>query len=99
MKSKIITVSENKHYEEIDGIRLIYENNELTGWYNPNPKVGEWVKNKEYMTLEPNENNEFSLLNHYECSLCGWEVSSETDITFNYCPDCGAKMLESEVNQ
>lgn len=32
---KIIAVSENKYYYEIDGIRLIFEDNELTGWYNP----------------------------------------------------------------
>ena len=30
-----IPVSENKYYYEFDGIRLIIENGELVGWYNP----------------------------------------------------------------
>ena len=32
----IIIVSSNKYYYDIDGIRLIYEDGELVGWYNPN---------------------------------------------------------------
>lgn len=35
MKTKKIVVSENKHYLEFDGIRLIYEENCLIGWYMP----------------------------------------------------------------
>ena len=31
---KIIFVNENKFYYEFDGIRLIYEDNQLTGWYD-----------------------------------------------------------------
>ncbi len=34
--AKFIPVSDNKYYLEIDGIRLVYEDNELVGWYNPN---------------------------------------------------------------
>lgn len=33
--SKFIPVSERKYYIEIDKIRLIYEDGELVGWYNP----------------------------------------------------------------
>ena len=33
---KIIWVRDNKFYYEFDGIRLIYEDNQLTGWYDPN---------------------------------------------------------------
>ena len=33
---KIIWVSDNKFYYEFDGIRLIYEDNQLNGWYDPN---------------------------------------------------------------
>ena len=33
---KIIWVNEHNFYYEFDGIRLIYEDNQLTGWYNPN---------------------------------------------------------------
>ena len=32
---KIIFVNDHKFYYEFDGIRLIYEDNQLTGWYNP----------------------------------------------------------------
>ena len=35
MKTKKIVVSENKYYLEFDGIRLIYEENRLIGWYMP----------------------------------------------------------------
>ena len=35
MKTKKIVVSENKYYLEFDGIRLIYEENRLVGWYMP----------------------------------------------------------------
>ena len=35
----------------------------------------------------------------FECSVCGWEcgdtVPCDTE-TFNYCPNCGAKMERSE---
>ena len=31
----MIYVSENKFYIEIDNIRVIYEDNKLTGWYEP----------------------------------------------------------------
>ncbi len=34
--TQMIYVSENKFYIEIDNIRLIYEDNKLTGWYEPN---------------------------------------------------------------
>lgn len=30
-----IPVSENKYYYEFDGIRLIIEDGELVGWYDP----------------------------------------------------------------
>ncbi len=35
MKTKKIVVSENKYYLEFDGIRLVYEENHLVGWYIP----------------------------------------------------------------
>lgn len=30
-----IVVNERKYYVELDGIRLIYEDGELVGWYRP----------------------------------------------------------------
>ena len=35
MNVKRIGVSENKYYMEFDEIRLIFEDGELIGWYNP----------------------------------------------------------------
>ena len=32
---KIIFVSDHKFYYEFNSIRLIYEDNQLTDWYNP----------------------------------------------------------------
>ena len=32
---KRIEVNERKYYVELDGIRLIYEDGELVGWYRP----------------------------------------------------------------
>ena len=36
MKTNKIQVTDRKYYEEFDGIRLIYEDGELVGWYRPN---------------------------------------------------------------
>ena len=35
VKTVRIDVSDNKYYIEFDGIRLVYEDDELVGWYNP----------------------------------------------------------------
>lgn len=32
---KKIEVSDRKYYVEIDKLRLVYEDGELVGWYNP----------------------------------------------------------------
>jgi hypothetical protein len=32
---KIVEVSESKYYLELDGMRLIYEEEQLIGWYLP----------------------------------------------------------------
>ncbi len=36
MFPKVIKVDAHKTYEEINGIRLIYFDGRLIGWYNPN---------------------------------------------------------------
>lgn len=41
MEGTFIPVNERKYYIEIDGIRLIYEEGELVGWYSPNGGVDE----------------------------------------------------------
>ena len=35
MKTKKIVVSDSKYYIEFDKIRLVYEDEELVGWYIP----------------------------------------------------------------
>lgn len=35
MKIEKITVSDSKYYLEFDGIRLIFEDEKLIGWYRP----------------------------------------------------------------
>ena len=35
MKTDKIIVDERKYYIELDKIRLIYEDDELVGWYRP----------------------------------------------------------------
>lgn len=35
MKNNKIIVDERKYYIELDKIRLIYEDDELVGWYRP----------------------------------------------------------------
>lgn len=35
MKTEKIVVNEHKYYIEFDQIRLIYEDDELIGWYRP----------------------------------------------------------------
>jgi hypothetical protein len=35
MKTNKIIVDERKYYIELDNIRLIYEDDELIGWYRP----------------------------------------------------------------
>ena len=29
----------------------------------------------------------------FYCSVCGFEPDYSSDLTYNYCPDCGAKMV------
>lgn len=36
MTPKIIRIDDHKSYHEIDGIRLIYVDGVLQGWYDPN---------------------------------------------------------------
>lgn len=35
MKNNKIIINERKYYIELDKIRLIYEDDELVGWYRP----------------------------------------------------------------
>lgn len=54
-------------------------------------KVGEWCTQSD------------GYFEWYECSECGYVIENEVqhsgkyDARTNYCPDCGAMMVESEV--
>lgn len=56
-------------------------------------KVGEWCK----------QNDDY--FDWYECSECGYgsegemQYSSEYDVRTNYCPNCGAKMIEPQESE
>ena len=52
------------------------------------PKIGHWVK---VIDESDNFGNETW---HHKCSICGNEKSGWGN--YKYCPDCGAKMVESE---
>ena len=55
------------------------------------PKAGHWIENND---------------DHYdwcECSECGYgaegEITSERGVRFNYCPNCGADMVEPQESE
>lgn len=48
------------------------------------PKTGAWVP----IDAEPHD--------IYECNACGWLLYYEDRTDFKYCPNCGARMTESE---
>ena len=50
----------------------------------PKEKTAAWVPTDE----EPHE--------VYECNVCGWLLYDEDRADFNYCPNCGAKMVEPQ---
>ena len=44
-------------------------------------------------TVDPIKHGRWVWVNGWvSCSVCGCEPPSETNITSNYCPNCGAKM-------
>ena len=55
----------------------------------PKPKIGRWI-----------EQEGFDGDTYYDCSECGESFclidGTPTDNLYNYCPNCGARMIESE---
>lgn len=81
----------DKFYEETDEINkaLIDKGNEALGMAIEaleNQKIGHWVEIDDY----PHED--------FECDCCGGKVygTEEPYEEYKYCPNCGAKMAESE---
>lgn len=60
---------------------------------NPQPKTGHWIKHNTGHST------------YYDCSLCGCVAPcTETADNFiwklsNFCPDCGARMIESKESE
>lgn len=52
---------------------------------NPQPKIGHWISHYDEDAKE----------GWYECDRCHTERAFNTD----YCPDCGAKMVESQESE
>lgn len=81
----------NTYYEENELIEC-FENVGAFNQSSVNPqelKIGHWIPIDE----EPHED--------YECDKCGYIISTytadiEPHIEYEYCPKCGAKMIESQ---
>lgn len=75
-------------FNEIDGesgCLLLKRFDELPS-VTPKPKTGHWIEKEDY-----------NLDTYYECSECGADYCIEGDILIHkYCPNCGARMTESE---
>lgn len=44
------------------------------------------------IALVPGKNEKFFGKSLYACSECCWECACEGEVSFKYCPNCGAKM-------
>ena len=54
------------------------------------PKRGEWIRDR-YWSRGAGMGEEYGFF--YKCSLCEYEVEDGyTRCSFNFCPNCGAKM-------
>jgi len=52
----------------------------------PKPKTGHWIMTSDYLTTA------YGSVDYVKCSCCGEDSLEEGD----YCPNCGAKMQETE---
>ena len=59
-------------------------------------KHGHWKKGKGYE--RPTENG-FVHDDKYICDCCGWGCCCETKLDFNFCPSCGAKIMDGGDNE
>ena len=50
------------------------------------PKTGHWIMTSDYLTTA------YGSIDYVKCSCCGEDSLEEG----NYCPNCGARMIESE---
>lgn len=60
------------------------------------PKTGKWISHREH--CEMNNLRPSGLGSYFWCSECDCGIDSKnfSRVNYNYCPNCGAKMVESE---
>ena len=60
------------------------------------PKRGHWISHREH--CEMNNLRPSGLGSYFWCSECDCGIDSKnfSRVNYNYCPNCGAKMVESE---
>ena len=72
---------QGKSEEFIEGVKFILE--KIDEAPTVEPKQGEWIYHKEWKF-----NGECA----FECSKCGMG----TDVDYNFCPNCGARLKEGD---
>jgi len=65
--------------------------------YPQEPKTGHWIKSMRHECTywDSDDNKLYEYVIHYKCSLCGFETGTQAEY-FDYCPECGAKMIEPQ---
>ena len=60
------------------------------------PKIGHWISHREH--CEMNNLRPSGLGSYFWCSKCDCGIDSKnfSRVNYNYCPNCGTKMEESE---
>jgi len=97
----ILGVSIYDTIEELEGARTIAENTWADGLYDAYKIIEEEVDAADVEPVRYGYNVKWDYPTLFECSLCGWEcfdtVPGDTN-TYQYCPNCGAKMLSEPPN-
>ena len=57
--------------------------------FRKKPKIGHWIMTGDYYT------GAYGSLDYVRCSCCNYESLEEG----NYCPNCGAKMVEPQESE
>lgn len=95
-----------KYYDTADNIYHIgygsYEYGNVIEWLEECFEVIEAdeqpVVRGRWIDIEPEYNFERHRTAHYQCSKCGRCTGKRQTRTYNYCPNCGAKMDEEETH-
>ena len=70
----------------LHGDRVITDN---IKWVEQEPKTGHWIMTNDYLTTA------YGSADYVKCSCCGEYSLEEGD----FCPNCGAKMVESQESE